>query len=508
MNLNERISALRKHCGLSQEDVAEALGISRQAVSKWETGRSFPDTENLLKLAALFGVTADALIKPENAGAHVAANRGLRGMWLAVFSAAVVIAAAIFVLLKFGVADRPSPDNNAAPPVATSIATSFPSADMQSGAVPSGTPTASADTALEVYLAYLDVSSESAASGDSYKSRLTIYGGLRTLDWNEFSTYGEAGRDTDTRMALLNWLAVQDTLSADELSGLIAGMNNKGIDGAYCEPYAQALSNALIIYPVQFIQGLASLDDAEYARQVAHMAIYGASYRRLDEAKAAVDSAVSSGTLGNDDYVWAVCLKDRCAWWSAGGPDGQASPPTVADSDFVRINDYIPDLTVDLKYATAYNFTGEVIYDFTDAWLRYGTVKKLAEVQSALTAQGYRLMVWDAYRPVSAQFKLWEVYPDPNYVADPTKGCSSHSKGNTVDVTLLDYNGNSVLMPSEYDDFSKLADRDYSDADLNAAANARLLEAVMTACGFTGYAGEWWHFTDMTDYPVDKSFSP
>lgn len=69
------------------------------------------------------------------------------------------------------------------------------------------------------------------------------------------------------------------------------------------------------------------------------------------------------------------------------------------------VRDYIPSVYVDLKYASKDNFTGTAIYDFTDAYLRYGTVKKLAEVQQELLEQGYSLKIWDAYRLVSAQFR-------------------------------------------------------------------------------------------------------
>ena len=57
-------------------------------------------------------------------------------------------------------------------------------------------------------------------------------------------------------------------------------------------------------------------------------------------------------------------------------------------------------------------------------------------------------------------------------------------------------------MPSGFDDFSALADRDYSDVSETAAGNARLLEAAMTEAGFTGYSAEWWHYTDVDGYPV------
>ena len=88
------------------------------------------------------------------------------------------------------------------------------------------------------------------------------------------------------------------------------------------------------------------------------------------------------------------------------------------DDEYVLVKKYMPDIYVELMYATENNFTGVRIYDFTDAYLRYGTVKKLANVQKELKEQGYRLKIWDAYRPFEAQQKLWEVYPDPNYVAN------------------------------------------------------------------------------------------
>ena len=186
-------------------------------------------------------------------------------------------------------------------------------------------------------------------------------------------------------------------------------------------------------------------------------------------------------------------------------PEASAQPES---DDFVPVAEYLPQAEVDLRYATENNFTGQIIYDFTEAYLRYGTVQKLAEAQAALEEDGYSLLIWDAFRPVEAQFRLWEVCPDPVYVANPETGFSSHSRGNTVDVTLTDEAGNAVEMPSGFDDFSSLADRDYSDASEEAAANAKLLEDVMTACGFRPYSGEWWHFTDTDDYPVEETFSP
>ena len=192
----------------------------------------------------------------------------------------------------------------------------------------------------------------------------------------------------------------------------------------------------------------------------------------------------------------------------SGGVPEELPAPEPADSDFVKVTDYIPTIQVELAYAGTDNFTGQAIYDFTEAYLRYGTAKKLAAVQEALKAQGLGLLIWDAFRPTAAQFKLWEVCPDPTYVANPETGFSSHSRGNTVDVTLVSLDGTAVEMPTGFDDFSPLADRDYSDVDALPAANAALLEDAMTQAGFTPYQGEWWHFSDSDVYEVETGFSP
>lgn len=182
--------------------------------------------------------------------------------------------------------------------------------------------------------------------------------------------------------------------------------------------------------------------------------------------------------------------------------------PEPQDLIFVVVKDYIPDIYVDLKYATEDNFTGHIIYDFTNAYLRYGTVAKLAAVQADLKELGMGLKIWDGFRPVSAQYALWEVCPDNRYVANPKKGFSSHSRGNTVDVTLVDSEGNDLSMPSDFDDFSAKADRDYSDCTPEAANNAQILEILMEKHGFTGYKAEWWHFSDTVKYPVEEHFEP
>ena len=212
-----------------------------------------------------------------------------------------------------------------------------------------------------------------------------------------------------------------------------------------------------------------------------------------------------------------ACGRTQTVPTTAGTAPAQTLPPETlsetaapepSPSDFVRVLDYIPSARQELMYATADNFTGQVIYDFSDAYLRYGTVKKLAAVSADLAELGLSLKIWDGFRPVSAQFKLWEVCPNPAFVANPETGFSSHSRGSTVDVTLVDETGTELEMPTGFDDFSAKADRDYSDCTETAAAHAELLEILMEKHGFKGYSGEWWHYSDTDEYPVEPSFIP
>ena len=146
--------------------------------------------------------------------------------------------------------------------------------------------------------------------------------------------------------------------------------------------------------------------------------------------------------------------------------------PSPEPGAMVRVVDIIPNIYTDIRYATDNNFTGETIYDSPEVHLRYSTALKLSRVQERLNAQGYSLCIWDGWRPVAAQFTLWRVCPDARYVANPFNGVGNHCRGNTVDITLVTLAGERVEMPTDFDNFTGMADRDYSDVSAQAAENA------------------------------------
>jgi len=172
--------------------------------------------------------------------------------------------------------------------------------------------------------------------------------------------------------------------------------------------------------------------------------------------------------------------------------------------DLVDLERTIPGLVLDIRYATTNNFTGQQLYPAARCFLRRAPAQKLRAVQSELAGQGLGLKIFDGYRPLSVQRKMWAVFPQPGYVADPKKG-SRHNRGAAVDVTLLQLaTGQELLMPTPYDDFTERAHRDFMELPSEAIRNRTLLEQVMTRHGFIGLPTEWWHFddADWKQYPL------
>ena len=174
------------------------------------------------------------------------------------------------------------------------------------------------------------------------------------------------------------------------------------------------------------------------------------------------------------------------------------------DNKIVSVKDYIKDIKLDMRYATTNNFTWQKIYEDADAKLRYWTIKKLKVAQDELMGKWYSIKIWDAYRPQSAQKKLRSVRPDPTLVARPEKW-SAHTRWNTVDITLVKSDWTEIPMPSEFDDNNKKkVDRNYSDLTPEQRNNAKMLEDAMKKAWFNWYDKEWWHYSDTTNYPMER----
>jgi len=188
----------------------------------------------------------------------------------------------------------------------------------------------------------------------------------------------------------------------------------------------------------------------------------------------------------------------------AGGPPVDARA-TMAPA-LVELTALDPAIRLDLRYATRDNVTGRALYRSARAFLERPAAEALVRVQRALEADGFGLVVYDAYRPWRVTKALWDATPPERreFVADPARG-SRHNRGAAVDVGLVALaGGEAVEMPSGFDDFSERAYPTYAGGSTEARAHRDRLRAAMEREGFFVYPSEWWHFDykDWADYPI------
>ena len=163
--------------------------------------------------------------------------------------------------------------------------------------------------------------------------------------------------------------------------------------------------------------------------------------------------------------------------------------------DMVNIAGLDSTIVIDLRYATDDNFLGDTLYSANICLLRRDVAERLVKVHQYLRQKKLGLKIWDGYRPLSVQKKMWAKLPDPKFVADPKRG-SNHNRGAAVDVTLVDLNGNELEMPTGFDDFSERARINYDKVSRNAKKNRAILQQAMKRYGFKTINSEWWHFND------------
>jgi len=174
----------------------------------------------------------------------------------------------------------------------------------------------------------------------------------------------------------------------------------------------------------------------------------------------------------------------------------------------VLLKDLDDSFIIDLKYASKDNFLGKAIYPVSVCVIRRETGDKLVKAHRIFKERGYTIKVWDAYRPLHVQRKLFEACPINDFVAKPpdkpiTSGFRPrHNNGMAVDVTLVDKNGNELEMPSGFDDFSEKARFSSKTMTKEARKNVNYLHEVMLSVGFKAHDAEWWHFVDGVEEPT------
>lgn len=168
-----------------------------------------------------------------------------------------------------------------------------------------------------------------------------------------------------------------------------------------------------------------------------------------------------------------------------------------AGGRLVDIQSVNPTIVVELRYAGSNNLLRHPLYpQGMRARARPEVAAALTKAQAFLRQYQYGLKIWDAYRPVAVQAKLWDASHNSDYVANPEIGVGSlHSWGIAVDATLVDSWNRPVSMPSDFDDFTPAAMWRYTGPSFEILGHLRLLQCAMHRAGFWGMRTEWWHFT-------------
>lgn len=201
----------------------------------------------------------------------------------------------------------------------------------------------------------------------------------------------------------------------------------------------------------------------------------------------------------------------------------RAETVSTDKSDFALISSVIDDAAYDIRYYSPNNFTGNKIdgYKAPRAYMTKEALAALAKAADDLRAQGYRLLIWDAYRPQKAvdNFVRWindhadmgdkSFYPElqksdllaGRYIMEK----SGHTRGSTVDLTIIKKDGGFVDMGGTFDLFSEISHPDYENITAEQKRNRQILHDAMIKAGFNALDSEWWHFT-LKDEPYPDTY--
>lgn len=191
-----------------------------------------------------------------------------------------------------------------------------------------------------------------------------------------------------------------------------------------------------------------------------------------------------------------TCLSLTCF-----GSNGQS-----LDTGFVVMNEIVdPDTFVfDMRYATSDNFLETVVYPCANCMLRPEVAYALIGVNNYLRQIGFKLKIFDCYRPLHVQHAMWKKFPKPGYVANPNRG-SVHNRGGAVDLTIVRLDGEYVAMGTDFDYFGPRANHTFTDLDSAIISNRRFLKRTMEKFGFEAIRTEWWHYNYASAYEYELS---
>lgn len=194
------------------------------------------------------------------------------------------------------------------------------------------------------------------------------------------------------------------------------------------------------------------------------------------------------------DTLQVAQQKDPLAKQPDTMPGQQIIIPDYDTTQWVDIELLDSNIVLDMRYATTNNFVKEQLYDCGRCFLRPEAATALKAVNQALMKKGYRLKMFDCFRPLPIQQRLWDKFKNPSYVTPPSKG-SMHNRGLAVDLTIVDSQGKELDMGTEFDFFGKEAHHTYKAHSDTIEQNRQLLKSTLESHGFKGIRTEWWHYS-------------
>ncbi|MBN2683517.1 MAG: M15 family metallopeptidase [Bacteroidales bacterium] len=166
-----------------------------------------------------------------------------------------------------------------------------------------------------------------------------------------------------------------------------------------------------------------------------------------------------------------------------------------ADTLLTDIESFSDNFIFEIVYACENNFFQKKFYNCPKCYLRYEAIKALIKSSNDFRKIGYKIKLFDCFRPFKVQEEMWKTLPDRRYVANPQTGGSIHNKGAAVDLTLTDLSGKNLDMGTEFDYFGPESAHSYSNIDTICIYNRRILKEIMEKNGFKSLESEWWHYT-------------
>jgi len=170
----------------------------------------------------------------------------------------------------------------------------------------------------------------------------------------------------------------------------------------------------------------------------------------------------------------------------------------LVESELIEITPQTHEVIIDLRYATPNNFTrakAAIYSDNARCYLHKDAEEKLSKAISRAQELGFKLKIFDAFRPIEAQTAMFKDTPNPEFLSPPETGSIPHCRGVAVDVTLVDDKGNELDMGTGFDEFSSRAHHANKEVSQEAQKNRKLLRnQIMMAAGWDDYKNEWWHY--------------